>query len=292
MKGFSVHLERGLLLGAVALLACSGGWAGWRMATDDRNLSNARKRLPGAAVVANPWANESPATDEVRPEGRIWQAPPTQTHGPEWIYELFTPPTIYRREESGEFLASLPAAKNPAAERSNPGFDLLEVRPALFRLQLVGFAGEEGHFLGLFENTLTTEHFLAGKDQAIPALGLKIERLRVIHDQGREAGETIATAGLVAEALVRDEVTGEIIVLTDSERTYHGEPAAIIGLHGAHSEKFTLRKNEEIEREGIRYRLRDVRAAPPSVDLIAESPAGAESDSEAWTLTVASEGGS
>lgn len=293
-KGFLPYREKGFLLGALLMLSCSSGWAGWQSAMGDRDLSNARSRLRDVVVATRAEAKVASIVANGDSDEEIWKAPEPQSSGPEWIYELFTPPTIYRQRGLGQFVASLPVVKNPVTGRRPPGLDLLEVRPALFRLQLVGFAGEAGSFLGLFENTLTTEHFLAGADQVIPELGLRIERLRVIHGQGRAAGEneTIMTTGPVAEALVLDESTGEEVVLTDRERTYHGELAAIIRPHETPDERVTLRKNGEIEHDGIRYRLREVRLAPPAVDLIAESTAEADSDAEAWTLTVVSEGGS
>lgn len=290
IKRLPIQPETWLLFSALFLLACSSGWVGWRWVTADPDPSHGGRGLLHDAVTAPSSVDAIPAVSDAPAGDRIWKAPQPQADGPEWVYELFTPPAIYRRLETNEFLASLPAAKNPAPEQRHPDFDLLEVRPALFRLQLVGFAGEAGNLFGLFEDMVTTEHFLAGTDAVIPALGLKIERLRVIRGQDRNSDETAATAGLVAEAVVRDEASGEEIRLTDRERIYHGEPSAIICVHGAPDERFTLRRNEEIEHDGVRYRARDIHLAPPVVDLIAALPG--ETDSEAWTLSAASDSGS
>lgn len=286
----STRPEKVLLLIAVLLLACSGGWMYWQMALPKPDSFDISDGFRDRAVDTRSVSDETLPASRGRGDDRKWEVPESQARGPEWFYELFTPPTIYRSPGSDEFLASLPATKIPRPERHHPNFDLLETCPALFRLQLVGFAGEAGNFFGLFENTVTTEHFLAGAGQAVPALGLKIERFRVIRERDWNPEETITSAGVVAEALVRDEASGDAIVLTDRERLYHGEPSAIIGIRGVAGERFTLRRNEAFEHQGVRYRLRDVRLSPPMVELVAESPG--ETDSEAWTLTLPSESGS
>jgi hypothetical protein len=277
------------LLAALFLLSGSGGWVRWRMTQEESERLDMKRPIASADSVSP--INDSAGIAGPVAETDSWESPPPRTDEPEWAYDLFTPPTIYRQPETGEWLASLPAApRGSAREHRHEELELLEVRRPPFRLQLVGFAGESGNFFGLFEDLVTTEHFLAAAGDEIPALGLKIERFRVIHEQGRSADETIAPAGLVAEALVRDEVRGETIVLTDREQTYRDDPIAVIGTHGSTGERFSLHRDEEIERGGTRYRLRDVRLVPPAVDLIVESPTGEET--ETWTLAAAAEGGS
>ena len=277
------------LLTALLLLSGSGGWVRWRMTQEESARLDIKRPIASADSVSP--INDSAGIAGPVAEADSWESPQPRTDEPAWTYDLFTPPTIYRQPETGEWLASLPAmSRSSVREHRHEELELLEVRRPPFRLQLVGFEGESGNLFGLFEDLLTTEHFLAAAGDAIPALGLKIERFRVIHEQGRSADETIAPAGLVAEALVRDEAEGETIVLTDRERTYWGDPIAVIGTQGSAGERFSLRRDEGIERGGTRYRLRDVRLVPPAVDLIVESPAGEEA--ETWTLAVAAESGS
>lgn len=290
MRKISTQPEKVSLLIAVLLLTGSSGGMCWQLALAKPDQFEIGKGLSDRVVDARALGDKSSAAPQDGDDERVWRAPEPQAAGPEWLYELFTPPAIYRAPESDEFLASLPAAKIPGPERRHPDFDLLEVGPALFRLQLVGFAGEAGNFFGLFENMETTEHFLARVGQEVPALDLKIERLRVIHEREWNPDETSAAEGLVAEALVRDEASGDEIVLTDRERVAHGEPWATIGVRGVTGTRFTLRRNDAFAYQGVRYRLRDLSLSPLMVELAAESPE--ESDSVAWKLTMPSEGGS
>lgn len=287
-----VHPEKGALVGALFLLACSTAWLAWATTEPLSGLAEMRGELRNGAMDSAVSAELMSAVSDPSVEERAWEVPQPQPDGLEWLYDLFTPPTIYRQAGSDAFLASLPAVTMPAQSSRHSTFDLLEVRPALFRLQLVGFAGEAGNCLGLFENTLTTEHFLAGSDELISGLGLRIEHFRVVRPQDRNADERGATTGWIAEALVRDEASGEEIMLTDRERTYHGEPSAVLGHHGASDERFTLQRGEEIECDGICYRVQAVQLAPPTVELTAVSAVKTETEPEAWTLTMASEGGS
>jgi len=148
---------------------------------------------------------------------RAWSAPISQARGAEWVYDVFTPPEIYYDPRSKEFTVTPPRA--PAAELPDDDGPAPAVRPTAFRLQLVGFVGGEGNYLGTFENLGTTEHILARGGRALPELGLTIRDFQV-KSVRRESADSMAANELVATAVVRDERTGADVVLTNLERVY------------------------------------------------------------------------
>src|SRR5882724_9623739 len=125
----------------------------------------------GAWVQRNPARTESGRSRSLPAEMRavakgsrtltagipVWNDPPPQTRGGKWVYEMFTPPEIYFDPRSREFSITPPLKPVPE-QIAETNDDPPETPPAPFRLQLVGFVGGDGNYLGTFENLTTSEH--------------------------------------------------------------------------------------------------------------------------------------
>jgi hypothetical protein len=175
---------------------------------------------PGEAAIAAMAGSGRPA-ESSDDAARIvrWPEPMPQPGGDAWLYDVFTPPEIFYRPATGEFTVT-PLSASVQQRVENPGEKETEAPLRVpFRLQLVGYMGNEGNYVGTFENVLTTEHFLARGGYRVPSLGLTIVDFQVRlmdADQPDAAGVRVP----VATAVVRDEQAGRDVILTDRERVF------------------------------------------------------------------------
>jgi hypothetical protein len=244
-----------ILGAALAVAAMSWGWCGWRVAKTSRAAPEPRVKLSASGYT--PAGRDAPAS-----RTEVWPAPKAQEGG--WVYDVFTPPEIYYDARTKAFSVTPPELTPPKAEAAPFGLEVLEVRRPLFRLQLVGFVGEEGNYLGLFQNVATTETFLAEAGRRLPELELTIERFEVgLADVALP--ESMTTRRRVATATVRDGRTGETVVLTDAAPHYTNTAVAIVAASGDRTVTREVREGEEVEFAGAHYKIEKIQLAPVSV---------------------------
>jgi len=200
------------------------------------------------------------------PRAGEWPAPRTQSKGPGWKYEVFTPPEIHYDPATGKFtVAEEQMVEERVAERVvTAGLVLVAVGRDEFPLRLTGYVGGEGGFLGVFENLESGETLLAGAGRDVPQLGLRIIRFAVEH-RSVNLPESMAVNERVAEAVVRDQRTGRETVL------HEGRPAWGVRLQARLRDRagreYRLTEGQELTLSGQHYRLEKIRLAPPAVDL-------------------------
>src|SRR5690606_8501223 len=97
---------------------------------------------------------------------KTWPSAPEQSTGPEWVYDVFTPPEIYYDNVTKQFTVSAPFT--PPPQEPPFGVELIEIRPDVFPLQLVGYIGDEGDQRGTFENALTGETIIGRTGKKMP----------------------------------------------------------------------------------------------------------------------------
>lgn len=245
-----------------------------------------------AAEGPLPFTAEVGRISRAEGERSPWRAPEPQSRGPGWIYELFTPPDIYRDSRTREFSVAVPTESSPTkAEVVNavatPTFplELVEVKRALFRLQLIGFVGDETKGCGLFENAATTEVFVVRGKYRRSELDLTIEEFAVRRSPVRLT-ESMTTQRLVAHARVRDERTGAVVELNSLERRHTNEAVAVVALRDAPQIR-TVREGDAIEADGAVYRIRKIQLHPPALQVSRESRDGV--NDEQRTLTAREE---
>lgn len=165
-----------------------------------------------------------------------------------------------------------PAASHTAEEEETFDLELLEVKTALFPLQLAGYFGEPGDYLVAFISTDQPETLLARRGHRFVPLGLtlrsfEVRKVAVDHD---DAWPVYEVAGF---AVLYDGKTGAEVVL-DSRRKPTGTLQAVLRGIAGHQPS-TLREGELLAQGGATYRIQRIQADPPEVVLVrqAEGPA-------------------
>ena len=234
-----------------------------------RNHGRTHRSLPGEVQAAAADVPSSEAAQLLSPEK--WLPPVAQTRGAEWFYDVFTPPEIYYDANTQQFAVSRPRDLPGTVA---PGVKLVAVERTPFRLQLVGYVGGEGRYLGTFENQLTGEVFLAGSSRPVPSLGLVISDFAVARRSVTLPGGA-ASNQWVATAVVHDERTGADTVLTAGERSYTDELRAFVSAEEDEDEILReLRLGEEFQREERRYLIERIQLDPPAAELSQISASG------------------
>ncbi|HTJ78224.1 MAG TPA: hypothetical protein VL357_04445 [Rariglobus sp.] len=200
-----------------------------------------------------------------------WPTPPAQTRGPDWIYDVFTPPEIYYNTSTKEFSVTPPAGPEAVKVVEIPfGLDMVQVKPDVFRLQLVGYVGNAGAYQGTFENTVTGDTFLAKAGKKITSLGLTIRDFEVKRNRV-PAPDSMPIYETVATAVVVDDKTGDEVTLTNKERRTKGTPIAV--LKSAEGDQLFEQKAGTSFMVGtVKYTVNSVTLDPASAEVTKESP--------------------
>lgn len=177
-------------------------------------------------------------------------------------------PAAVNRHVAELQLAESPAS-SPAAiqadEDDSFDWDLLEVKPAPFPLQLAGYFGEPGDYRVAFISAGQPETLLARGGHRFEELGLtlrsfEVRKIAVNHD---DVWPVYETAGF---AVLHDEKTDAEILLDSRRKTVVTLQAV---LRRAGDEQPSIRQEgEQIMQRGAAYRIKRIRADPPEVVIV------------------------
>ena len=262
----------GVALAAALASAATFGTLAWR---------NTRPPRGAAAHVQlhdTPYAPSVADAPAVKTD--TWDQPGPQSRGHDWVYDTFTPPEIYYRARSGHFTAKPPVGAGDEAEEPF-GLELVSVRPEPFRLQLIGYVGEEGNWRGTFENAISGEVFIAAAGRRVPDLALSIVSLDV-RTVPVILPDSMPTQQRIATAVVRDERTGREVTLTHRERRLTGGLTALVAPPGDAAPR-ELRQGETFKLGAASYRIDKIQLAPPGAEVTKESPSLAQPDRRTLT---------
>lgn len=204
----------------------------------------------------------------------LWPDPPAQSRGRGWVYDVFTPPSLYCDSQAGR-LSALPTGDAAPADPADTDIDLqlVEVRRGPFRLQLVGYAGGPENLCGIFVHSSTGETMIGHGGEHLTAPGLAVKRIDLCRPStGREEGD--ATTDVVATATVQDESTGEEVVLTNRETCLAGAPLGLFTSRKTQGFRRELREGESVALNGVNYCVARIDLQPPQA-LIACMTTGA-----------------
>lgn len=270
-----------LLASAALLVAASAGVFGtlvWRAA----DLAP----VPAPELNPDPYAARIESAETPKPE--TWNAPSAQSRGREWIFDTFTPPEIFYNSKSRQFTVKPPAAFTEGMEPEEAfGLELVAVRPEPFRLQLIGYVGQEGNWRGTFQNVASGEVFLARSGAPVAKLGLAIESFDVVA-QPVALAPGVNSRQRVATAVVRDDRTGQRTTLTHRERALSGTINALVAAEGQSATR-EVRQGDVFKSGEATYRVERVQLTPPQVELVKESPKLSQPDRRVLTPREAEE---
>ena len=223
---------------------------------------------------------EAKSTDQYVPAGidapqastMTWVAPAAQTRGPLWIYDVFTPPEIYYNAATKEFTVTPPVSGPPPPPPPIVpfGVELVQVKPDVFCLQLVGYVGNTGDYRGTFENTITGETLLARTGKKIRDLGLTVLSFEVKRNR-IESTTSMPIYDTVATAVVVDDKTGTKVTLTNKARFITGEPFAVIKTSDS-QKTFEQKAGTSFDVGDAHYTIRAITVEPASVEITKEAP--------------------
>jgi hypothetical protein len=212
-------------------------------------------RLPGP-----PTADLTSAAD--------WAAPAPQGGRTGWVFDLFTPPVIYYSADTGRFSVSAPSAdENVVAEvaRQAFGVQLHAVQRQPFRLQLVGYAGEPGDYLGIFQNEVSGEAIVARNGHRFDDLGLRIQDLNVRRED-LLVPDSMPLREIVAVAEVWDETAGRAVRLSSAGWQWLEAPAAELEIE-ATGARHVLRSGDFVEAGETVFEVLAINVQPASVTI-------------------------
>jgi hypothetical protein len=242
-----------------------------------------------SSVMGNTKAYVPPDAPEVMSNGDTkWPKPAAQKRGKAWVYGIFTPPEINYDPATQQFrtTAEEAAVSETVADKTEFGLTLVSVEPDEFPLQLVGYVGEPGHFLGTFENRANYETLLLKAGDQVPSLGLTVVDFRV-ERSAIEIPESMTVNEYRATATVRTNAGGDLITLAQGEVRLGGGWRVRVMLPGDEPTGRVMREGETVEVGNTRYTIDKIRLAPPSVDVTKKLIESNASEQQTLTLPAA-----
>lgn len=268
----------GVLLTALASTGVFGGLA-WQHSRAFARRAESHEPVSRAyAPLIEPAAS---------PGDGPWMPPPAQSRGPDWIFDAFTPPEIFYHSPSGAFTLRPPVVVESDVTVEAFGLELVAVRPEPFRFQLIGHAGGDGDWRGLFENVLTGEVLLAAAGRRVPELDVAVVELDV-RPRETPLAESMTTRQRIATARVRDERTGGELTLSERERRLSDSPSALVATQDAATIR-EVRAGDSFAIGDATYRIESVQLSPASIDV--EKSTAHPQPSERRTLLAPAEFG-
>ena len=218
---------------------------------------------PGFGPVADEKAGAAsvPINDTVA--GRLWPEPAAQARGRGWIYEVFTPPSVFYDRRSRALAAIPPDEAPPAGPDTRPlDVQLIQVRRGAFRLQLVGYAGGRNDLCGIFADAVTGETVIGRAGDRLTRHRVRLKQLdlgrsRAGADPGAATGEPVATATLL------DETTGDEVALTTRGPSLAGSPLGVFASRKTPGAQRESKAGESFACSGLRYRVQRLELDPP-----------------------------
>lgn len=268
--------DKALLAAGVVLILASAGTFGYLGYREMMRPGGPPPRVELASTTYEPVATEAPAV-----KTETWAAPVAQSRGREWIYDTFTPPEIFYHARSKQFTVRPPSSLMDDEMFEAFGLELVAVRPEPFRLQLIGYVGDEGKWKGMFQNVANGEVFLKTAGEAVAKLGLTIKQFDV-RPQPIGLPESMTTNQRVATAVIRDEKTGREVTLTHRERFFTGTVFAFVAAPGETATR-EVRVGDAFQLGEATYKIEKILTAPPSVEVTKEAPTLTQPDRRVLT---------
>ncbi len=197
-------------------------------------------------------------------EPSFWSAPGPQSPGQAWVYDVFTPPSIYYNEADDRFVSEPPGIE--ARDEEVLAVEFVEFRRAPFRIQLTGQAGSEGEYTLMFRNVETGRYYVTRLGRTLDEVDVEIIDFNIIRE------EVNGVVGRTSKAVILDQRSGEEVTLIQGETKYTDEPAIFVRTNEQPPRTINARLGEVFEVGEHTYRVEDFTLEPPEVILIKTSP--------------------
>ena len=188
-------------------------------------------------------------------DGIDWGKPYPQG-GPNWIFDLFTPPVIYYDEETKTFTVT-PPFPNEESQEEDFELELIEIVPQPYRFQLVSYAGSNENYLLTLENRESGKDVFCAPGETLSELGIRISSF---HEMRMVAESTYADAteafDLIGEAAVEDLFSGKKYILKHDKITFLENSIARFRTPSGNA--IALEAGEAWESESANYKISNV----------------------------------
>ena len=193
------------------------------------------KTLDTLSTQSSPMLSESKIDVETRkikaplPDSVAWARPENQSRGEDWVFDVFTPPVLYYNPKSREFAVTRPDLSSAPDRDPWKAFEieLVEVRQRPYRLQLVGYAGEDGNYVAYFEFLDTKELLLAKEGKLLVEAGVKVLSFEVKQMEVEQEG-SMPVFEKVGVARLMDYENDQEVYLTNLETKLFSDLEATI----------------------------------------------------------------
>lgn len=206
---------------------------------------------------------ETYVVDRHVPSSATWVRPQPQSKGKDWVFDVFTPPVLYYNPATREFTVTSPELTNPNAQDPWKSFEieLVEVRQRPYRLQLVGYAGEDGNYVAYFEFLNTNELLLAKEGKLLVEAGVKVLSFEVKQMEVEQEG-SMPVFEKVGVARLLDYETNEEVYLTNLETKIFSDLEAKVR-SVENGDVFVVREGSQVELDDSSYVIGALSYNPP-----------------------------
>jgi hypothetical protein len=269
----SKYYDKILLVGALMVLLGVFGLAAFR---PDPQPITEFVDIPTLRPENTYVVSELPKVDLAVP---AWEEAPAQSAGPEWVFDVFTPPVILFDTTTGEFVLT---GREPEAPREF-GLELVSIQEELYRVQIVGYFGRDGNYLVTLENVETGDQILVRQGQEYGNFGIVIRSIRTERVEINHGGAT-SVSDDVAFVVLDDTRLGDEVLLRSDERKRDSEPTAVFQVEGNAELTFRGRAGESFRHEDVLYRIDSLH--PPETAVITRTGGDDDDTPETRTLRV------
>ena len=214
--------------------------------------------------VANVYQYEMTSLESISLEFPTWEAPPPQSSGDDWVYDIFTPPRIYYDEVNDIFVVRPPGREGVERVELEIQFVRFEEQP--YRIQLTGYAGRDEDPLITFLNNETGEVIVTRKNREVPEADMEVRSFNVRRE------ERNGVVMRIPEAVIFDRRTGDEVMLVEEETRYLDEPAIVVTTSEDPPRTINARPGEMFDVGEYSYLVEAYTVDPPGIDILKHSP--------------------
>lgn len=266
------HYDKILLAIALACLLAAGAFAFFRPTvrpvTDYVDFPTLRPQ--NTFVVSERTTVET--------EIPLWPEPTAQSSGPDWVFDLFSPPEIFYHPATQQYTV----IADPGPDPIPFGIQLADVRAGEYRMQLTGWiTGRDGGFLIQVQDLEGNQILNVREGREYPNLEMEVRRFRVERVPIQQPGETVANVD-VGTLVIHDRRADREVTLVSNERKPDWTLTAYFRSAEDPDRSFRGQEGYRFEYNGNAYQV--VSIDPPTVTVERVSLTDPE-DKDTRTLT-------
>lgn len=280
MRRLLQYADKLALVGCVLLFLASAVWAALRF----QRLEEIAEVNPAMGIAA---AKHEPSPVQLPTIAQVaWPEPTNQSRGSEWIYDVFTPPVLYYDPRTREFTVTRPNLNVAVAAPNETPFEveLISVRQEPYRIQLVGYAGNDTEYIAHFEIVDTRAVVLGRPGAVYPEnkgdFTVRSFEVRRVTSSSHESMPVVESIGF---ATILDGRTGREVTLTTRERLMLPRLQCVLRTRVFPTEEHALREGMKITVNGYDYLIVQL-SLNPAQAVVSRRPPNSLGGAETRTL--------